>query len=414
MSRQGEALRTTIGLGLSLAALTAACSDSNETSRVDVTLEYPNDGARDSTGSVHLWVLRASDAEDAPGCAALIASENEPYDADFERAADEIFLQPDEPDPVAEGVPRDDLLVYVEGVDFVGRTHLAGCTPVTVSGSSISVTVALRGPGTYDCGEGATEDGAPCDDGMLCTVQESCDSGSCEGGIARDCTGLANDCNAAACEEGVGCVREPLDGASCEDGLFCFTGDTCADGMCVGIPRDCSTAVSPTNGCQVGVCNEGSNFCQVVNVPNTIPATPCDLFCRIGGTCSSGTCIGGSTRNCTAEVGDQCNTGTCDETNDECDKVPLTGPVCNDNNICTSSTTCQAGTCGGGVVADVDNDGYSPVGCPPETIGSGDCDDTVTAVNPAATEGPLGNPTCSDAFDNDCDGLINAADPGCQ
>ena len=40
MFRQGEALRTIIGLGLSLAALTAACSDSNETARVDVTLEF--------------------------------------------------------------------------------------------------------------------------------------------------------------------------------------------------------------------------------------------------------------------------------------------------------------------------------------------------------------------------------------
>jgi hypothetical protein len=32
---------------------------------------------------------------------------------------------------------------------------------------------------------------------------------------------------------------------------------------------------------------------------------------------------------------------------------------------------------------------------------------------PAGTEGPFGSPSCADGVDNDCDGFIDAADPGC-
>ena len=47
-----------------------------------------------------------------------------------------------------------------------------------------------------------------------------------------------------------------------------------------------------------------------------------------------------------------------------------------------------------------------------------DCDDTDPLVNPGATEGPEGSPTCDDGKDNDCDGLIDwswsTGDPDCE
>jgi len=62
---------------------------------------------------------------------------------------------------------------------------------------------------------------------------------------------------------------------------------------------------------------------------------------------------------------------------------------------------------------DLDGDGYGdPAGenCTyPET----DCDDTNTAVNPGMTEGPHGEATCSDGWDNDCDGSVDTLDSGC-
>ena len=57
---------------------------------------------------------------------------------------------------------------------------------------------------------------------------------------------------------------------------------------------------------------------------------------------------------------------------------------------------------------DVDGDGYYD-----ETCGGDDCDDSEADVNPGVTEGPPGDPTCSDGLDNDCDGTADDEDPDC-
>ena len=63
---------------------------------------------------------------------------------------------------------------------------------------------------------------------------------------------------------------------------------------------------------------------------------------------------------------------------------------------------------------DGDGDGYgNPVNanC---TYPEPDCDDTDPDIHPGATEGPLGDPTCSDTLDNDCDGLVDGDEPICS
>ena len=54
---------------------------------------------------------------------------------------------------------------------------------------------------------------------------------------------------------------------------------------------------------------------------------------------------------------------------------------------------------------DADGDGW--------LICADDCDDTDPAANPEAEEGPVGDATCSDGIDNDCDGLVDLEDPQC-
>ncbi len=65
---------------------------------------------------------------------------------------------------------------------------------------------------------------------------------------------------------------------------------------------------------------------------------------------------------------------------------------------------------------DADADGYavcSGTCVLPTGKQCGDCNDSNAAVNPGATEGPFASATCSDAIDNNCNGLVDSADAGC-
>jgi hypothetical protein len=62
---------------------------------------------------------------------------------------------------------------------------------------------------------------------------------------------------------------------------------------------------------------------------------------------------------------------------------------------------------------DTDSDGYgdpASLSCPSP---GRDCADSNPDVNPGVREGPDGDPTCSDALDNNCDGNVDLADLGC-
>jgi hypothetical protein len=107
----------------------------------------------------------------------------------------------------------------------------------------------------------------------------------------------------------------------------------------------------------------------------------------------------------------------CDDANpctdDECVgsicQYPNNTLPCEDLNPCTMDDTCSQGICDG-VQLDGDGDSYVSAFCP----GGDDCLDSNPYVNPGATEGPVGNDTCTDGLDNDCDGLTDeAADPDC-
>jgi cysteine-rich repeat protein len=193
-----------------------------------------------------------------------------------------------------------------------------------------------------DCDDGNTSDGdccsstctfeppgAPCNDGLYCNVDETCDgAGICAGGNARDCDdGVA--CTVDGCDEAVGACRNDPDDAACDDGLFCNGTETC----------------NATLDCQAGA--------------------PVDC-----------------------DDGDICTDDTCDESTSECDHVfdPSNDPNC--------QLLCPDG----------DSDGYSTAG---DGCGPIDCNDSDASVNPGAAE------ICDDFKDNDCDGLVDAADDAC-
>jgi len=62
---------------------------------------------------------------------------------------------------------------------------------------------------------------------------------------------------------------------------------------------------------------------------------------------------------------------------------------------------------------DNDGDGYgnpANINCTHPEL---DCDDNNPDVNPGVREGPFGDDTCTDTYDNDCDGRVDGSDAGC-
>lgn len=218
--------------------------------------------------------------------------------------------------------------------------------------------------------------GTACDDGLYCTNPDTCTAGVC-GGPARDCSSAGGPCMVGRCDEaGDRCYGVPQpDGTSCEDGLYCTTGDTCASGACIAGPaRDCSALSGP---CATGRCDEAGDRCVADPRPN---GTTCDdgLYCTTPDTCTGGVC-GGPARDCSA-LGDQCNAGTCNEVSDRCEATPRPdGTVCDADGSPTTRDVCIAGTCRFSTCGD----GYR------DTV-IGECCDDGNTVTESCTAPPVG------------------------
>ncbi|MEO8846629.1 MAG: glycine-rich protein [Kofleriaceae bacterium] len=232
-------------------------------------------------------------------------------------------------------------------------------------------------------------DGGSCDDGLFCTVGETCSAGVCGGGAARMC-GDGVTCNGAeVCDEATdrcdagtptcgantlcdpandicvatctGCVvggvcygggqLDPTnaclvcdpqrsattfstnDGATCDDGLFCTVGDTCNAGACSGNPRDCTDGIScnGTETCDESAdrCLAGSSTCATGSLCDTT-ANSCVLTCTGGGEAVCGT-------SCVDTDDDPNNCGGCGN-------LPLAG-----DHVCSAPAGqvagCNAGVC---------------------------------------------------------------------
>jgi hypothetical protein len=140
----------------------------------------------------------------------------------------------------------------------------------------------------------------------------------------------------------------------------------------------------------------------------------CSVECTSNDQCSDGNVCNGTE---TCDVDQTCQPGTvldCDDgnpcTDDACDPVAGCGSVhntntCDDGDACTMADACQAGTCSGEPL-DADGDGYVAASCD-----GNDCDDTDTQIHPEVFEHGA---ACHDGADNDCDGLVDDADPGCR
>lgn len=122
---------------------------------------------------------------------------------------------------------------------------------------------------------------AGCDDGLGCTVNDSCANGACAG-TPKSCTQSANACLAmtGSCAEPSGnCSFVPfmVGTGTCNDGNACTTNDRCdGDGGCAGTPVVCTPNQCQTGGtCAGGTCSFGNRTGQLCDAGTGGPAT-CD------------------------------------------------------------------------------------------------------------------------------------------
>ena len=130
-----------------------------------------------------------------------------------------------------------------------------------------------------DCAVCITD--ADCDDGMYCTDPDTCTGGVCTT-PARDCSQLDDACNLGLCNEIANqCEALPqADGTPCDDGLFCTINDACQSGSCtLRDPQDCDDG----DACTQDACDEAGNQCIHILVPNPGAEGPAQ-----SGTCSNG------------------------------------------------------------------------------------------------------------------------------
>ncbi len=138
-------------------------------------------------------------------------------------------------------------------------------------------------------------------------------------------------------------------GTPCDDGLFCTANDTCDDGTCVGGPaNDCG--LKPTDCLAVG-CVEDRKSCESVPANEGNPCTSGDL-CQVAPACQSGSCVG-TPRDCAGTSQMACRIVACDPATGQCSSHPdpaATGVPCNDHDACTRDDTCADGACQGSPV----------------------------------------------------------------
>jgi len=243
--------------------------------------------------------------------------------------------------PLTDGISCDDgLFCTIEDACKHGR---CGGSERDCSELNDQCNTSVCNEESKSCEARPLDDGAGCDDGLFCTVEDTCSGGRC-GGLARNCSDSQDQCNIGVCNEISGaCYGQPLpDGASCDDGLFCTVDDLCKGGRCGGLPRDCSAS---GDQCNIGVCNEDGKACDA-RAANDGAACDDELFCTSEDTCIEGACRG-SARDCSA-AGDQCNKGVCNEESDDCEPRPVNdGLECDDDLFCTTQDACKDGACTG-------------------------------------------------------------------
>lgn len=284
----------------------------------------------------------------------------------YDKKADECVVE-----PVEDGAPCDDEDACTQ-LDSCQAGECVGDEPKTCEAADDCHVSGECDPETGECSEVKAEDGVECDDGLLCTSDDTCSDGACSGTELACDDGLT--CSVDSCDEASGSCAADVSQCSCATDQDCSDGNLCngvehcdqTSKLCqAGTPAVCANSTDP---CLRNVCVAATGACEPEPTPN---GTRCDdgSACTSNEACQDGVCGGGDAVVCTALS--QCHVaGTCDPLTGECDNPQKpAGSSCNDGDGCTASDTCQAGQClGAGLTTCPPSDQCHEAGaCNPQT-----------------------------------------------
>jgi hypothetical protein len=207
---------------------------------------------------------------------------------------------------------------------------LSVATQCRVSAGQCDVAEYCTGQAATCPADGFQANGFSCDDGLWCNTGETCQSGVCSGGAARNCADAVG-CTDDSCNEGTDlCVHSPNNGiciSQHDSGWYCDINSGCLQGKVCTVNADCADS----NVCTDDVCVAG--ICQ--NNANTASCEDGNL-CTLGDVCSQKACVAGAPKDCSDSK--ECTTDSC-----------VAGVCQNDNKpqgtSCGSIRDCNADQC---------------------------------------------------------------------
>lgn len=166
--------------------------------------------------------------------------------------------------------------------------NVPGMAPIEMTRATLNLRDTCKDAGVLD--------GTPCDDGNACSTGKTCTAGVCTGGTAVACDDN-NGCTDDACDPTVGCTHK-ANAATCDDGNVCTLNDSCAYGACTGKTKPCLDG----DPCTTDTCDPqmGCVFTPISN---------CGTGGMGGGASSSSSTSSGSSSSGMGGAGGQSETG---------------------------------------------------------------------------------------------------------
>jgi hypothetical protein len=217
-------------------------------------------------------------------------------------------------------------------VRFIGYDHAVGISTCKLSSECDDGQACTTDSCDVDAGCQHVTNTIGCTDGNACTQGDSCNGGSCQGGLPINCDD-GNPCTADSCDPAAGCVHSN-NTAACTDGNACTVGDQCSGGSCVSSGL---VNCADNNPCTDDACTPAVGCVHV----NGFGACSDGNACTANDACSGGACVPGGPLDCNDDnpcTTDSCSpAGGCSHANNSA--------ACTDGNACTTNDTCSDGAC---------------------------------------------------------------------